>query len=262
MYSLTEQLEMNGYYKQFRLLIESTFSNNGNQPVVIIAHSLGGLVSHHFLTKLVSQEWKDKYVAQYITMASVWAGTVKVVHGIVSGETDGVFPFMTRYKIRTAERSFPSQYWLAPHPNVEAWPKDQVLFSTPQRNYTAYNLAELMQVLDSSGTHLWSKYNGVTSASGKGFPPPDVRTLCIAGTGIKTGELYIYTDKFPNGSVHTRYGKGDGSVNINSARSCKAWVGNQKYPVEYKELEGVEHVEMLSNLQAIALLDQAIMKRL
>ena len=193
-------------------------------------------------------------------MAAVWAGTVKVLHGIVSGETDGIFPFMTQYKIRVAERSFPSEYWLVPRPVAEAWTKDQVLFSTPQHNYTAYDLPELIRDLDSSGTNLQSMYNGVMSALGKGLPPPNVRTLCIAGTGIKTDGLYIYTDKFPNGNAHTRYSEGDGSVNINSARSCRIWIGNQNYPVRYQELEGVEHVAMLSNPQAIFLLEQAVMK--
>ena len=257
----TEQLEHNGYYKQFHWLIESTFSQNGNQPVVILAHSLGGLVSHYFLTKLVSQEWKDKYVAQYITVASVWAGAVKVLLGVVSGETDGLFPFMAQYQIRVAERSFPSEYWLAPRPVANAWPKDQVLLSTPLRNYTAYDLPKLMQDLDSTETtDLWSMYNGVASALSSGLPPPNVRTLCIAGTGVKTDSLYVYTDKFPNGSEHTSYSDGDGSVNINSARSCKTWIGNQKYPVKYQELNGVEHVALLSNPQVIALLEQAIMK--
>ena len=257
---LTEQLEGSGYYKQFHRLIESTFSQNGNQPVVILAHSLGGLVSHYFLTELVSQDWKDKYVAQYITVASVWAGAVKVLHGIVSGETDGMFPFMAQYQIRVAERSFPSEYWLAPRPVAKAWPKEQVLFSTPLHNYTAYDLPELMRDLGSSETNLWSMYNGVTSALSRGLPPPNIRTLCIAGSGIKTDSLYTYTDQFPNGSEHTGYSEGDGSVNINSARSCRTWIGNPKYPVKYQEVEGVEHVALLSNPQVIALLEQVIMK--
>lgn len=257
---LLDQLQNNGYYKELQSLIESTSSQNGNGPVVIVAHSLGALVSHYFLTELVSQQWKDKYISQYITMAAVWAGAVKVLHGVVSGETDGLFPFMANHMIRVNERSFPSEYWLVPRPIAGVWTEDQVLFSTPEQNYSAFDLPRLMRDLDSGGTSLQSMYSGVMAALDKGFPPPNVPTLCIAGTGIKTPDSYVYTEKFPNGSEQIHYGDGDGSVNINSVRSCRTWIGYQQYPVTYQELEGVEHVAMLSDQQTIKLLEKAIMK--
>lgn len=51
---------------------------NGNTPVTLVAHSMGGPMSLIMLQRQ-SQKWKDKYVNALITLSAVWAGSVKAV---------------------------------------------------------------------------------------------------------------------------------------------------------------------------------------
>ena len=224
----------------------------------MVVHSLGSLVSHHFLTEIVSEEWKDTYISQYITLAAVWAGAVKVLHGVVSGETDGIFPFMSDKKIKVDERSFPANYWLTPRTVKGVWSKNQSLIQTPYQNYSAYDLGSLM--VDLRIQYLSSMYNGVTSSVGQDLVPPNVTTLCIYSKGIQTPNSYIYGERFPNGDYKkVLYGDGDGTVNLNSLRSCQNWIGAQSHLVTYLELDQVKHLAIVSDEEVLNVIERAIL---
>ena len=71
---LIEQLEERGYYAALKQLVEDTYTQNGNVKVSLLAFSIGGPVSHFFLTRVVNQEWKDTYIHSYIPIAAAWSG--------------------------------------------------------------------------------------------------------------------------------------------------------------------------------------------
>ena len=66
-------------------MIESTYLNNGKEPVILIAHSMGSPMTLYFLNRK-TQAWKDKYVKAYITMAGVWGGTVRAMKVFALGK--------------------------------------------------------------------------------------------------------------------------------------------------------------------------------
>ena len=253
-----DQLEEVGYFKKLQSLIETTFDRSGGQQVVMVVHSLGSLVSHYFLTEIVSEEWKDMYIGQYITLAAVWAGAVKVLHGTVSGETDGMFPFMSDKKIKMDERSFPSEYWLVPRTVKGVWTKNQTLIQTPYQNYSAYDLGSLM--VDLQIQYLSSMYNGVMSSVGEELAPPNVTTLCMYSKGVETPDSYIYGENFPNGDYKkVLFGDGDGTVNLNSLRACQNWIGAQSHPVKYRELDQVKHMDIVWNEDILETIEHAVL---
>lgn len=51
---------------------------NNNEPVTLIAHSMGGPMSLIFLQRQ-TQKWKDKYINSLISLAAVWGGSVKAL---------------------------------------------------------------------------------------------------------------------------------------------------------------------------------------
>ena len=51
------------------------YEQNDNMKVTFVAHSYGGPVSLYFLTRIVTQEWKDTYVASYFPLAGASGGT-------------------------------------------------------------------------------------------------------------------------------------------------------------------------------------------
>lgn len=76
--------ELTTYFKQLQELIEDTSSKNENKKIVLIAHSLGGLISLIFLQKQ-TPDWKERYIRFEIALASTWAGTMKAIEAYIRG---------------------------------------------------------------------------------------------------------------------------------------------------------------------------------
>ena len=53
--------EQTEYFERVTRLIEETYDWNNEKKVVIVAHSMGGLMMLHLLQSK-TQEWKDKYI--------------------------------------------------------------------------------------------------------------------------------------------------------------------------------------------------------
>lgn len=56
------------FWPQFKNLIESSYELQ-KEKVTIVAFSQGGYMTHHFLTKHCTQEWKDNYISQVILLS-------------------------------------------------------------------------------------------------------------------------------------------------------------------------------------------------
>lgn len=78
----TDQLDE--YFARTKELIEETYAINGERKVYLICHSLGCLRSIHFLN-LQSQEWKDHYIKEYITLSAPWAGSAQSLLALIEG---------------------------------------------------------------------------------------------------------------------------------------------------------------------------------
>lgn len=63
---------------EFKKLVEGTVKENGGQPAILLAHSMGGPMCTYFLSKQ-TQKWKDENVRSLVTLAGVWGGAMKAV---------------------------------------------------------------------------------------------------------------------------------------------------------------------------------------
>ena len=52
--SITDQLLERGYYANLKQLTEEMYEDSGNTRVTLLAISMGGPVSHYFLTRVVN----------------------------------------------------------------------------------------------------------------------------------------------------------------------------------------------------------------
>lgn len=62
------------YYKCVKQMIEDTTHNNNKSKVVVLAHSLGGMLFHDFLVDHVSEQWKCKHISEFITVNTPFGG--------------------------------------------------------------------------------------------------------------------------------------------------------------------------------------------
>ena len=233
------------------------YDENSQKKVTLVVHSMGGPVSHYFLTRFskVDQVWKDKYIHAYITLAGGWSGGNSALQALISGPSHllpnilGIInpnPFLDK-RLAPVIHSLESVYWMMPRASV--W-GDMTLVSTPSKSYTAKDYQQMFEDLGLKNSY--GKYSGVIAMS-PDFPPPNVNTHCFYGVGLDTVKVVKYDKDFsgtPPTSDHPNilHGDGDDTVNIESSEICLGWIAQRgKYPFEYKKFNDVSHVGIVSD---------------
>ena len=61
------------YYRDIQKMIENT-SHQNHSGVVVLAHSLGGMLFHDFLVSHVNDQWKQKHISEFITINTPFGG--------------------------------------------------------------------------------------------------------------------------------------------------------------------------------------------
>ena len=200
------------------------YYNNGQTKVTLVVHSMGGLVSLHFLTgfSAVNQAWKDKHIHALITLNGAWSGGVGTLQTVISGAHSIPDTLLFASKIINdfvvpIVRTFESLPWLFPKSSVFG---DQVLISTPAKNYTANDYEELLRNVGyTDGYRFFQGMQGINP----NYPAPNVPTYCFYGNKVDTPVKFTYSKNF-DGHTSTigwkpkiTKGEGDGSLNIESS---------------------------------------------
>lgn len=253
----TDELNRRGYFKNVQSLIEETYQQNNNQKVTLIAHSMGGLVSHHFLTRYsgIDQLWKDKYVNAWVTLSGAWSGGVQSIAKIVYGSnfSNLLISYIVNGFLVPILRTIPGLYWLTPRASVY---NDTVLISTPSKNYTAVDYEELFNTI---GYPIGLKIFEIITSVTPDFPAPNVSTYCYYGYNVSTPLTYEFKEDLNKfnaiGMQPTRIitGNGDGTVNQASSAVCHQWgTMEPKYPFKLRQYTQVNHTEMVTNERVLS----------
>ena len=220
-------------------LVEELYENGGQEKVLLVSHSMGGLWSQYLLTN-VSEEWKDKYIKSWIPIAPAYGGTVHELKLFASGDNEGI-PLVGGLTVREEQRSYESNFWLLPNP--ELWEEDEVILQTLNGFYTAHTMKQFfMDIEFDQGFEIWDNMKEIFS-----LQDPNVEVHVKYGTlEGKTADRYNYnTDDVDDTSqLETVYGKGDGTVNLRSLRAAekKGWKD-----VSHDEYAGEDHTTVLKN---------------
>ena len=236
------------------------YKSNGRTKVTLVVHSMGGLVSLHFLTAYrgINQAWKDKYIHAYVTLSAAWSGGVATLQTVISGYHGIPDTLLFASKIIgnfivPLARTFESLPWLFPKSSVYG---NRVLVSTPSKDYTASDYKELFSKIGyTNGYRFFQGVQGINP----NYPAPNVPTYCFYGDKVDTPLKFTYSKNF-NGHTNTigwkpkvTNGDGDGSVNIESSRVCHRWSSMpSKYSFRYKAFHKVSHSEIVSDRKVLA----------
>lgn len=233
--------ELSEYFEAVESLIEETYEINDQQKVVLLCHSMGCPTMLYFLNRK-PQNWKDRYIRSFVTLAAPWGGAVKSLKAFASGDNFGVVvvPSLT---IRQDERTFPSLAYLLP--SDKFWSNDEVLMESAFRNYTVSNYKEFFEDINYLvGYNMWLDTKNLTYD----LQAPGVEVYCLHGEGEETMDNLIYNKgKFPDSQPHIVFGNGDGTVNSRSLRGCLQWQEQQEQPIHYQNFSKVDHMEIMSD---------------
>ncbi|SBT37632.1 phosphatidylcholine-sterol acyltransferase, putative (PL) [Plasmodium ovale wallikeri] len=77
-------------YNMVKSHIEYMYEKRNGVKVNLIGHSLGGIFINYFLTRIVDNEWKKKYLNAIIYMSTPFKGSVKTIRALLNGNRDFV----------------------------------------------------------------------------------------------------------------------------------------------------------------------------
>ncbi|ESO12857.1 hypothetical protein HELRODRAFT_188013 [Helobdella robusta] len=216
--------ELEEFNRKMTNLVEETYRMTFNKKVVLIGHSMGCLVLLHWLNGL-NQEWKDKYISLFISLAAPWSGSLSALNVLMTGS----FPEFKNFKldlheVRDLARTFPSLAWLMP--NEVYWDKkDDPLVMSPTRNYTVRDYRELFRDINyETGYLMYENTKNLLKLEN-----PGVDMLCVFGDGYSNKTIHSLDFR---GRSPTKWfdempalitGDGDETVPAHSLKKCVSW---------------------------------------
>ena len=251
-----ESHDMRGYFTRLRLLVEEMYNQTG-KPVAIVVHSMGGPMSLYFLNKVVTQEWKDKYIKVYIPLSGAFAGASESLESVVSGlyHLDFIPKLEFETTLLNIQRSFESLYWLMPRAEIY---KDQVLVQTPTTNYSAGEYQPMFTTFANYPLG-WTKYMP-TSSINAGYIYPGVPTHCFYGSDVPTPLTYVYSSNDPTQKSTIVMGSGDGTVNKVSLEVCLRWANSTNGTgFQSRAFPAVVHDDMVKNTEVLNAIGEIVM---
>lgn len=250
------------------------------RKVNLIASSMGCPVSHYFLTQYdrtsINQAWKDKHIANYITLAGAWTGGENAALEIgLSGLPlhkwlENVLSDIPNKYLAIIEQllgdvskemisSWQSPIWL--FPNSAIW-GTEVIVTTTTKNYTANDMQELFaEAGNEFGYEKYMQVRDLNYERGK-VPPPNVPTHCYYGVGVDTPQSFDYSgcNNFPNCSEEEIIVKmdpnGDGLVNYKGSTVCLDWA-NSDYKFESRHFKA-SHNKILKNTELLKAVSEVV----
>eukprot|EP01107_Rhizomastix_libera_P013224 TRINITY_DN3546_c0_g1_i1.p1 TRINITY_DN3546_c0_g1~~TRINITY_DN3546_c0_g1_i1.p1 ORF type:complete len:276 (-),score=55.40 TRINITY_DN3546_c0_g1_i1:20-847(-) len=273
---MISELEKNGHVKDqsvfdkkwvdnSRSIIEKAYSINGS-PVVLVSHSMGGLIARKFLN-LMTREWRDKFISQWIPIATPWGGAFREVQALLSGYCFG-FPYdETRWKnfgrsllslifsfffILITMLYYPGGFTLLPNPKVYG---NLVLVNYPGKNYTSYDYYDMLVSTGFSKEESLFYLRQSEVLNDNFVFPSGVNTTCVISKNVKTAHVMNYNSKWELQNYSTT--SGDGTVPEDSARwMCQEWKSQGNH-IEIQVLDGVNHGGIIKDKNVINLVKSA-----
>ncbi|KAF0973893.1 hypothetical protein FDP41_007280 [Naegleria fowleri] len=248
-----------GDFYAFQQLIEDTFSRNGNVPVSLLGHSMGGPFVQYFLANYVSQSWKDKYISHFIPFAGAFDGAPIALPLAIAGSNYGV-PTFSQTNAKKLTQSFGGPNFMIP---VMSQHFDYPIFSYISPNGTRQdyyaNPSSIKQLYKEAKmdktweifAHEYTEYENVK------FRAPNVSTHCVYGYGVKSLAHLQYSGQKPlselvlddilHHSEALKIDDGDGTVPLYSLAICDDFAKQQQKPVMVHRFFNVTHLTVVTD---------------
>lgn len=236
-------LEKNGWYADLQNLIETTYTNNGNLPVHVVTHSMGGPTGLYFLNSM-SQSWLDTYIASFTPIAGPWTGAPNALRAILSGDNFGIafmgIDILSKKRLRDVARGAGGVMELVPNTDLNTG--SLAFVSNGQRNYSISDFPQLFADMGLNATaEVYADVKNVV----ENLHAPGVPVHCAYGYGVPTEYFYSYEKGWDEDPVIFDDQDGDGTVPLYSLQECQRWATQQTQPVDNKEFNLIGHSDIL-----------------
>lgn len=219
-------------------LVEKYVRFNG-RLAILMGHGFGSVLINLFLNNM-SKEWKDEYIAAFITVSGSFGDVPKALRVLLSGD---VLPEKTEQDlIRTGLFGASALHAMIPSVAPSLGP----VVEYDNQKFSAKDIQRLVSI---AGEALYNEQaaeicNIVRSMKEKSLMNPGTNVHIFTGSGLDTENFYVYKDILGD-PVKTTYIDGDGTVPSSSLNIPVSWRSMQSNPVTYKTYIRSEHSRIL-----------------
>ncbi|TVU31298.1 hypothetical protein EJB05_22980, partial [Eragrostis curvula] len=203
------------FLTQLKLLVEHASNTNGNKPVILLTHSLGGLNALAFLNT-TTLPWRRRYIKHFVMVSTGAGGAVALLQTSGSPPSPGDI-----LSFANTSRSFATTFSVMPSPRVFG---HAPLVVTRARNYSAYDIPELLAADGFSDDEV-ARYVTRALPVTMNLKAPAVPVTCINGVGVPTVEKLVYRDGDLGSAPQLVLGDGDGVINLVSILALDTVIG-------------------------------------
>ena len=215
------------YVKLKKLIEEDAYEKNDRQKVTLFGFSTGGFILQHFLSEIIDEKWKEKYIHKAVFLAPSWGGAGLTVYSFM----EKVFPPIPVIKSNDLSAMIQSMPVIMQHfPNWEIFGNFPVVRGPGEISYNASQVGELLINLERlTGDNIYT-YKKIEKHIKKAPKPIGVPTTIIYNSGLDTdfGLRYKNWNK-PPVMVPVR---GDGTIMARGVEyACKNWPASDETPI-------------------------------
>ncbi|ELP94166.1 1-O-acylceramide synthase precursor, putative [Entamoeba invadens IP1] len=211
------------WYENTKNLIKKAYETNGNKQVVLISHSMGGLMTYKLLDYM-GEEFTKKYVKRWVAMSGPFLGAAKTIAAAFPGNNLDL-P-ISAAKLRPVCRRAETISFLFPTGGNANWGETPLMtIKSTGKVYTVDDMLELLGTLDDDfkKQHSYVYENGINGLYKKynNKMPFGIETQCLISSQYETIlGVTMDTPDYDTGKATLTYGDGDGTVNIQSLEYC------------------------------------------
>ena len=219
--------EFSRFLSNLRAFVEQASERNGNMPVILVTHSLGGINANVFLSRS-PLAWRRRYVKHFVMVSTGAGGGVFLLQ---FGGSKPPSPPPTD-PLSFPKLNFATAFSALPSPKVFG---HAPLVVTRAKNYSAYDIPEYLKANGFSDDEV-ARYVTRVQPVTLSFGAPGVPVTCINGIGVPTVERLVYWDGDFGAKPQVVYGDGDGAINIASMLALDTLIGAQPEQDYFKSI--------------------------
>ncbi|KAM3215595.1 hypothetical protein ACQJBY_067555 [Aegilops geniculata] len=237
-----------GFSSSLRLLVERASQRNGNKPVVLVTHSLGGLFATVFLDR-TPLRWRRRYVKHLVTLYLGVGGSPLNMWPLASRALASNPTSLQAGVLTYGNRSFASIFSLLPSPRVYG---RTPLVITRDRNYSADDMPEYLAAAGFSGDEV-ARYRTRALPVTLSLRAPLVPMTAMNGVGVPTVDRLVFWDGNLSGKPQLVNGDGDGQISLETVLALQRLVGADPDQPYFKSIliANTTHKGMISDQYAL-----------
>jgi lecithin-cholesterol acyltransferase len=253
---------LDDFFNQLKYLIEDIYSRNAKQRVALFACSAGGFMTYLFLTRIVTQEWKDQYIDRVVFANGAQGGSVKAAMAAWTHTYDVLPDLLVTDSVKKFIVSAPVMY--GEFPNFNIFSNAPIAVGPDGRNYSSQEFLQLLKEykkLPEIGEKILQRTMPYLTDP---ISDPGVNAYLVFNSGLQMPRTLRF-DKGFNASFTVVTGPGDGTVHKEShEHMCGSWTNAAKQgkTVVCHDLatanEAFDHMGTLSQKEFITIVYRAM----